>query len=600
MSRNRKLALAIVSIVLVLVVVGVIGVGLLVMSLDSEPEIKDRSVLVLNIEGSLPDYANADALSSRLFGASPRSLASLTEQLRKAKSDKRVGGVLVNIGLVMTGWGKADEIREAIADYRTSGKPIYAFMEYGTDKEFYIATSCERVYVAPIGDLWINGLAAQAMFFRGSLDKLGVYMDMRQIGKYKNAPEQYTRKEMSEGQREATNAILDDLFNRYVEGVARARNKSIDEVRNIIDHAPVTARNAAAMNLIDGAKYREEVEDELKARLNYTEGERLRLVRESQYRRVSPAALGLDKDDSVAVIYASGAIGSGESDDGSFGGEATVGSDTLVKALRDAREDKSIKAIVLRVDSPGGVSYPSDIIWQAVETAKRKKPVVVSMSDLAASGGYYISMNANRIFAQPSTLTGSIGVYAGKPVLKGFYDWIGVSTEYTTRGENAGIFRETEPFTKEESAKFEDGLRKYYYDVFVPKVAEGRKRDREYIDSIGQGRVWTGTQGLERGLVDELGGMERAIASAKQLANIPAERQVRRVVFPAPRTLWQEILGKDSDSDNQSSVRARMEQQAAYNSLPADVRRTLHYANFFSRIRRGEVMTMMPFDLRIE
>jgi protease-4 len=597
MSQTRKLVFIIGGIVVLLVMIGIVGVVVLLMSMDNEPDIKDNSVLVLNVGGSLPDHRNEDPLASRLFGGSSQSLSNFNEQLRKAKNDKRIGAVLLDINLLTTGWGKADELREAIADYRAGGKPIYAFMEYATDKEYYVATACERIYVAPVGDLLVNGLAAEAMFFRGSLDKLGVYMDMHQIGKYKNSPEQFTRKEMSEGQREVTNAILDDFFNRYVETVAKTRGKSADDVRALVDNAPFNARESQQLGLIDGANYREEVEEELRKRLGYKDGDELNLVRHSQYGRVSAQSLGLDMGERIAVIYASGAIGSGKSDDGSFGGEESIGSDTLVKALKDARDDKNIKAIVLRVDSPGGVTYPSDIIWKAVEAAKRKKPVVVSMSDMAASGGYYISMSANRILAQPSTLTGSIGVYAGKPVLKGFYDWTGVSSEYILRGKNAGIFRETEPFTTEERAKFEETLRKYYYDVFVPKVAEARGREREYIDSIAQGRVWTGAQAKENGLVDELGGLDRAVEVAKQLANIPADNKVRRVVFPAQRTLVQEIFGSD---EGEASISVRRQQQAALESLPEDVRRTLQYAAFFSRIRRGEIMAMMPYQLRVE
>lgn len=597
MSQTRKLVLVIVGLVVALVLAVVVGLVVLLMSMDDEPKVKDNSVLVLNVGGSLPDYTNEDPLTGRFFGGSPQSLGSFTDQLRKAKSDKRIGAVLLDINLLSTGWGKADELRESIADYRTSGKPIYAYMEYGTDKEYYVATACERIYVATGGDLLVNGLAAEAMFFRGALDKLGVYMDMHQIGKYKNSPEQFTRKEMSEGQREVTNALLDDFFNRYVEAVARTRGKSAEDVRALVDNAPFNAREAQQLGLIDGANYREEVEDELKKRLGYQGEDKLNIVRHADYRRISAQSLGLDAGERVAIVYASGAIGPGKSSDGSFGGEAMVGSDTMVKALRDARDDKNIKAIVLRIDSPGGVTYPSDLIWKAVEQAKAKKPVVVSMSDSAASGGYYIAMGASRIIAQPSTLTGSIGVYAGKPVLKGLYEWTGVSTEYVMRGKNAGIFRETEPFTTEERAKFEETLNKYYYDVFVPKVAQARGRDREYIDSIAQGRVWTGAQALEKGLVDELGGLERAVAVAKQLANLPADKEVRRVVFPAQRTLIQELFGSE---EGEASASVRRQQQAALDSLPEDVRRTLQYAAFFSRIKRGEIMAMMPYQLRVE
>ncbi|HVF55127.1 MAG TPA: signal peptide peptidase SppA [Pyrinomonadaceae bacterium] len=598
MSRSRKVALIILGILLSIVVVVVLAVVLLAMSLDREPDIKNNSVLVLKLEGSLPDYSNSDPLTSRFFGGNTNSLTSLLAQLRKAKADKRVSAVLLDISMTGAGWAKADEIRDAISDFRASGKPIYAYMEIGTDKEYYIATAAERVYVAPLGDLYVNGLAAEAMFFRGSFDKLGIVWDSYQIGKYKNAPEHFTRKDMSEGERETINSLLDDIFARYVETIARDRHKSPDEVRALIDNAPHSARDAQKLGLIDGASYREDIENELKKRLGYKDDEKLHKISTADYRQVSPESVGLNTGERIAVVYASGAIGSGQSDDGSLGGEQSVGSDTVVKALNDARDDKSIKAIVLRVDSPGGSTYPSDLIWQAVESAKAKKPVVISMSDLAASGGYYISMGANRILAEPSTLTGSIGVYAYKPVLKGFYDWVGVTNEYVLRGKNAGMFRETEKFSDSERARFEESMNRFYFDHFLPKVAAGRKRDVEYVNSIAQGRVWTGTQAKENGLVDEFGGLDRAVEVAKGLAGIPADKGVRRVVFPAPRTFLQGIFG--GDREDEASIKARQQQQALINSLPREMQRTFRHIQMFDRMKAGETLVILPFDLQIE
>jgi protease-4 len=250
---------------------------------------------------------------------------------------------------------------------------------------------------------------------------------------------------------------------------------------------------------------------------------------------------------------------------------------------------------VIRVDSPGGSSYASDLIWRAVENAKQKKPVVVSMGDAAASGGYYISCNASKIVAEPSTLTGSIGIFAGKPVLKGFYDWLGISTEYVMRGKTAGMFRETEPFTTDERARFEEIIKSTYYDEFVPKVARGRNRNPEYIDSIAQGRVWTGEQAKANGLVDEFGGLDRAVEIAKQLAGIPADKGIQRVVLPYPRNFFEDMF----KGDDEVSVRAE-QQRAIIETLPADVQRTLRYAQMLDRMQRGETMAMMPFDIRIK
>jgi protease-4 len=601
MTRGSKIALGIVGLLAVLVLLGGLLVAVAVMSLGNEPEVESNSVLVLGVEGSLPDYSNADELSSRFFGGETNSLSNLLLQLRKAKADKRVGAVLLDIHMLGGGWAKADEIRDAIADFRKSGKPIYAYMEFGGDKEYYVATAAERVYVPPIGDLFINGLAAESMHFKNSFDKLGIYWDSYQIEKYKTAPESFTRADMSEGERETLNSLLDEIFNRYVAQVAAARRKSVEDIRALVDNAPHNAPAALEAGLIDGALYREEVENELKKRLGYKDDEKLRKVSAAEYRRISPASLGLNQGEAIAVVFASGPIEPGRSNDGSFGGDQTIGSDTVVKALNDARDNKDVKAIVLRVDSPGGVTYPSDLIWKAVEEAKKKKPVVVSMSDLAASGGYYISMGANKIVAEPLTLTGSIGVYAYKPVIKGFYDWVGVSSEYLMRGKNSGMFRETEKFTKEEREKFESSMRNFYWNQFLPKVAEGRKfQNVEAVNEIARGRVWTGAQGKERGLVDEFGGLDRAVEVAKELAKIPADKGVRRVVYPAPRTFFQQLFGGSGDEQDAASVRAEQQRIALINSMPAEMRPVLRRAAMFDRFPANQTLAIMPFELKIE
>jgi protease-4 len=596
MSRTRKTVLIITGIVVGLVLVALIGLAVIVAAIRrNAPSIQDNSVLALHVAGALPDYVPDDPLR-KFFGGPDQSLTGLIMQFKKAKADKRIKAILLEIDLSAAGWGKSEEIRDAITDFRSSGKPVYAYLELGMNKEYYIASACDRIFVAPPGELFITGLAADVMFFRGSLDKLGVYPDIYQIGKYKSVGDMFTRKDMSEAHREYINSLLDDLFNRYVEAIAKARGKSVEDVRAIIDNAPYSAAKAKEAGLIDGAVYRDEVDKELKAKLNYKESEDLRVVSGSAYHDVPPESLGLNKGENIAVIYATGDIGSGKSDN-SPSGSQSIGSDTLAKALGDAGNDKNIKAIVMRVDSPGGSGLASDVIWHAVEAAKEKKPVVISMSDVAASGGYYISAGANKIIAQPSTITGSIGVVAGKPVMKGLYDWLGISNEYVLRGKQAGMFRETEKFSDDERAKFEDWIKTTYYQDFIPKVAQGRNKNTEYIDSVGQGRVWTGAQGKERGLVDDFGGLDRAVEVAKQLANIPADKGVHRVILPYPRTFLQQILS-GSDEDEAATTRAK-QQAAMFAALPEDAQRALRYMALLDRMKSGDSMLLMPFDLRI-
>lgn len=595
MSGTRKTLLIIGGIVLALVLVAVIGIAIIVASISGGPSIENNSVLVLKVSGELPDFSSEDPMG-RLFGVEPQtSFSSVLTNLRKAKVDKRIGGVLLDIDFPGISLGKADELREAVAEFKSSGKPVYAFMEIGTNKEYYIATAADKIFVPPSGDIYINGLQAEATFYRGSLDKLGIEPEVIQIGKYKNAPDAYTRKEMSEAQREVINALLDDFYGRIVSTIAESRKKTPEEVKAIIDNAPYNAVQARQQNLIDDAIYRDDVYNELKKQLGYKESEDLNVTTASNYREIKPESLGLNNGERIAVIFASGGIMSGKSNDGSFGGAQTTGSDTLVKAINDAAEDSSIKAIVLRVDSPGGSALASDLIWHAIENAKTKKPVVTSMGDVAASGGYYIACNSNKIVAEPSTITGSIGVFLGKPNVKGLYDWLGISTQTVTRGKNAGIFDVSRNWTPEERAVFENQAKNIYYDNFVPKVAAGRGKPAEYIDSIGQGRVWTGVQAKEKGLVDEFGGLNKAVEIAKQLANLPADKDVKRVVFPTPKPFFQELFG----SDDEAMVQAK-QQEALMKALPEDARRLFRYAALFDAMKRGETMALMPFELNIK
>ena len=596
MSGTRKAFLIIGGIFLSLVLLVIIGIAIIAASLSGGPSIENNSVLVIKLSGDLPDYVPEDPMA-RVFGMEAKtSFASILTNLRKAKVDKRIGGVLLDVDMPAIGWGKSDELREAINDFKTSGKPVYAFLELGTNRDYYIATAADKIYVPPTGDLYINGLQAEATFYRGSLDKLGIEPEVIQIGKYKNAPDQYTRKEMSEAHREVVNALLDDFYGRIVNTIAQTRKKSPDDVRAIIDNAPYNAVQAEQQGLIDGAKYRDQVYVELKKQLGYKESEDLKTTGSSKYREVTPESVGLGGGEKVAVFFASGAIMSGKSNNGSFGGTQTVGSDTVVRAIEDAAEDKTVKAIVLRVDSPGGSALASDLIWHAIENAKAKKPVVTSMSDVAASGGYYIAANSNKIVAEPSTVTGSIGVFLGKPVTKGLYEWLGINSQSVSRGKNAGIFDTSRNWTPEERAVFENQARNIYYDNFVPKVAAGRGKPAEYIDSIAQGRVWTGFQAKERGLVDEFGGLNKAIEVAKQLANLPADKDVKRVVLPAAEPFFESLFS----SDNEDATIEAKQREALMQALPEDARRLFRYAALFDQMKRGEAMTMMPFELNIK
>ena len=598
MSKAGKIILIVGGVVLGVVLLAIIGIALLAESIG-KPQIADNSVLVLNVSGSLPDYSPDDSIA-RLFGfGQTESFSNLLSELRKAKVDSRVSAVLLDINFPGIGWGKADELREAIADFKASGKPTYAYLEMGSNKEYYIATAADKIYVPPTGDLFINGFAAQAQFYKGSLDKLGVEFEDVHVGKYKSLNERFTRTDHSPESREVVNAILDDYFARVTDAIAKSRKKSPEDVKAIIDNAPYNAVAAQQQNLIDGAKYRDEVYQELKNRLGYKDTDDLRLTTTSAYKDIAPETLGLNNGERVAVIFAAGLITPGKSSNGSFGGSQTIGSDTIVKAVRDAADDASIKAIVLRVDSGGGSALASDIMWHTLEYAKTKKPVVTSMGDVAASGGYYIACNSNKIVAEPSTVTGSIGVVLGRPVLGGLYKWLGVTNEYITKGKNAGLFREDKKWTDDEREVFQKSANFFYWDNFVPKVAQGRGKTVEQINEVAQGRVWTGAQAKENGLVDEFGGLNRAVEIAKELAKLPADKDVRRVVFPASRPFLESFFGGDDDEAT-VSAKEKAQQDALVKSLPKEFQNMFRYAALFDNMKRGETMAMMPYDWEIK
>jgi len=591
-SKTAKAFFIVGGIVLVLGLLGIIGIALIVENVG-KPSVAENSVLVLKVSGSLPDYAPDDPVADLIGYSQPQSFSSLLMQMRKATVDSRISAVLLDIKFPQIGWGKADELRAAMKKVRDAGKPVYAYIELGMNKDYYIAAAADKIFVPPAGDLYTNGFAANATFYRGSLDKLGIEMEVLKIGKYKSAPEGYTRKDMSDGQREVLNSILDEYYNRFINAIAKGRKKSVEDVKAIIDNAPYHGDEAKELGLTDGALYQNQVFDVLKKQLGYKEKDKIRTISGTQYKKINATSFGLNQGKKVAIIFASGAINLGSSTKSPFGGQ-TLGADTVIKAVNAAAEDKSIKAIVLRVDSPGGSSLASDLMWNAIENAKKKKPVVVSMADVAASGGYYIACNANKIVAEPSTITGSIGVFMGKPVMKGFYDWIGRTNEYVMRGKNAGIFRETVKWTDEERAKMEKQVGKVYYTDFLPKVAKGRKMNTEKVHELAQGRVWTGKQAKDKGLIDEFGGLEKAIDLAKELAKIPADQEVKRISLPKPQSLLSSFFKSKDDTFSKAK------QNEMIKMIPARMRKALRHAHMLDQMKRGDALMLMPFELEIK
>ena len=509
------------------VLISAMGLLLLASAVGREPQVAAGSTLVLQVGGDLSDTDRGGVFAP--FMETPPTVRSIVETLRKAKADKRITSVILKPSGPAALWGKVQEVRDAVADFRRSGKPIVAYLEYGGEQEFYLATACDKVFLMPTALLDLTGMASYELFLRGTLDKIGAYPDALHIGEYKTAANTFTEKGYTPAHKEMAVSLNNDLYEQLVRGIADGRRKSEAEVKALIDHGPFLPEDALKAGLIDDLAYEDELDDKVKLGPG-----KVRFVQMAEYRGVSSGSLGLNRGPRIAVIYASGVIASGKS---SYDASVT-GSDTIVEYLRKARADNGIKAIVLRVDSPGGSAIASDVIWREVVLTKNQKPVIASMSDVAASGGYYISMPAHAIVAEPSTLTGSIGVVLTKFVIKGSLEKLGMNMDGVSQGKYAMMYSPLRPFSADERARVLESMQATY-DTFVEKAAQGRNTTPEKIDAIGQGRVWTGRQAKEIGLVDELGGLDRAVALAKQRAKIPQDDEVELVIYPPKKSFYE-------------------------------------------------------------
>ncbi len=433
---------------------------------------------------------------------------------------------MLRLGRLEVGWAKLAELREAIRQIQAAGKPVVVYFTAAPgDGTYYLASAADWLVCPPVSLVGLDGLRSEATFYTSAMEKLGVEAEFERVGKYKSAVEPFTRTSLSEPAKQAREAVLDDIFAELVEKIADGRQLAEDRVREIIDGGPYVSSEAREAGLIDQIAY----EDELSSIVNEHIGRRLRHVGLSSLLRRKYRRYTWGPAPEVAIVFAEGTMASGVDRRDFVLGEV-LGDRTTVAAIRRARNDRDVKAIVLRIDSPGGSGIASDIIWREVKRTVGVKPIVVSMSDVAASGGYYIACPADSIFASAATITGSIGVYYGKVSLAGLYEKTGIDKEVLTRGKNAGMYSANRPFTENERAilRRQVGM---FYDNFIKIVAEGRGKTPEEIDRVARGRVWTGKAAYERGLVDKLGGLPDAIRAAAEMADI-ADRNYEIKIFP--------------------------------------------------------------------
>jgi protease-4 len=517
----------------VLIVVAAIGLVLLwLLGRGEGPVIEDGSILVLPIEGRYVESQDPSLLA-RILTDTGMSFAALLSEMKKAERDDRLSRVVLRIRTLAIGWGQAQELRDAIRRLREAGRRPIAYLEvagFGANIEYYVASAADEVQIAPAGFGGVVGLAGEYFFLGQMWKKFGIEFDVARAGRYKSAVETLTGDEMSDAYREAANSLLDSINHQFISGIAESRDLTPATVRAVIDRAPMTPREMLNHNLVDEIAFF----DELLASFDGP------TVEASDYAQIDLASLGFDPVAQFALVYGSGSVVVGEGR-ASSRGNPVMASDTVADALEAAADDPEIDAIIFRIDSPGGSVLAADIIWRAVEVAKQSgKPLIASFSNVAASGGYYVAAGADAILAPPGSVTGSIGVFALRPVLKGLLDKLDINVETMTRGAHADLLIASQPLSPETAAILDREI-EAIYRLFIERVAAGRKLDLQKVDAIAQGRVWTGEQALERGLIDELGGLSEAVLRAKLALDLDADADVALMPYPEAGTLAQQL-----------------------------------------------------------
>jgi protease-4 len=586
----------------------VLALGLIASTATAaDEEQQTRSFAHIELRGSYPEGAGAPGI----FGELLETLTTGLRRFERAAKDDDIAGVVLHINSPEIGWAKLHEFRQAVKRVRASGKIVTAWMESGSLRDYLLAAACDRIVVPESGMLMLLGVRAEVTFYKNLFDMIGVQPQMMQIGEYKAAGEPYMRTDMSPAFREEMEALLDDHYRQIVEMISEGRKLEPEKVKAIIDEGLCTARRAKELGLVDLVAYEEDLKPILrgeqenaavKVLLNY--GKR-KLDTDfsglNGFIALMNLMLGIDdkprksKVDKIAVISAVGPIMTGNSQADLFGSEI-VGSTTMVKAIRQARDDATVKAIVLRVDSPGGSALASDLIWHELQTVN--KPVIASMGDVAASGGYYIAMGADKIFAEPGTLTGSIGVVGGKFAVEKLYHKIGLTTTVLQRGKNSGVLSLTTPFSDSEKAAMQR-LLEDIYDQFTRKAAQGRKMERERLQSLAKGRVYTGAQAKAIGLIDELGTLDDAIAAAKAAAGLGEKDRVERLMLPKPVSPFEALLGPlDQETSLQGAWEALLA-RTLLRSLPAEWSAPLRDLSVMDLLLKEKTLTVMPYRIDI-
>lgn len=520
----------------------VVFLVLLVWAAWKPARLESHSVLVIDADGEIDEQRPLNILGA-LSGAVVPVMHDYVDAIDSARNDPRISGLVVRIGPLDTGWGKLEEIRSHLLAFQRGGKPSICYLGYDGvgNREYYLASACQQIWLVPTAPVSIRGMMAEAVFFRGTLDKLKIIPEFYHIAEYKTAYNMLTEKSFTPPHREEVESVLRSVYRQYVNETAQARHMDPGKFEEQITHGPLLTSEAVENHIVDRLAYWDQVQDYFKSRDH--DWNPVSLNRYRSFIKNPPG-------EQIAVVYATGLIVSGHSGNSPTSG-ILMGGDTVASDIRSARTDSDIKAIVLRVDSGGGSVVASEVIRREVELARGVKPVVVSMSDVAASGGYWIASPANKIVAEANTITGSIGVLIGKLNLAGLYSLLGMSTDYVATSENATLFSDQQNFTPQQRAYIQKSLQDTY-SQFTKGVAQGRGIPVEKVDQIGKGREWSGAQAKELGLVDDIGGLDRAIEVAKQLAHIPAGQPVHIVRLPEEKSIFEQLLQREVDEMSSS------------------------------------------------
>ena len=532
------------------IVLAIIGIVVLAVA-GGSTSVDDGAVLKMTLSGSIPEFARSSGFED-LFGSKKVTIRQHVMNLKKAAADPHVKGVVMVLEPLAIGWAKVEELRDALTEYKKSGKFLTVYSEMMSEKEYALALPGDQIVMPPDSRFEFDGMAIDLAHYPGLLEKAGIEVQYFRFGKYKSASgQQMGMKAFTEPVREMLSDELQTVFKSFVASVARARKLEKEAVVSLIDEAGAKAEWAVEHKLIDKLMYWDEVEAEVRQKTGVKEKDKIKWLTASKYKDVSPEDAGIAKGKhTFALIYSVGLIVSGKGGGTSpFGGGDTQGSDSIIKALRAAVDDDKVEAIVFRVDSPGGSGLGCDYVRREIEKARAKKPVIVSMSDYAASGGYWVSMDASGIVAQPSTFTGSIGIFSVVPSLGGLYDKLGLNNEIFKVGEHADAITGARKMTDTEAKKFDDDLHASY-DRFVDLAAKGRGKTHEEMELVAQGRTWLGSQAVENGLIDRLGGFDAAIALAKEKLKLPADDTVSLQLFDKKKSLFQELMKVDEDEDS--------------------------------------------------